>query len=57
MNKEINSEQLNNSFSSKSLKRSNKYKIKRKNLNNFLAKNILGEFKKKQILKHYALIL
>ena len=51
INKEINSEQLNKGFSSESLKRSNKYKTKRKNLNNFLAKNILGEYQKKTHFK------
>ena len=51
INKEINSEQLNKGFSSESLKRSNKYKTKRKNMNNFLAKNILGEYQKKTHFK------
>ena len=51
INKEINSEQLNKGFSSESLKMSNKYKTKRKNLNNFLAKNILGEYQKKTHFK------
>ncbi len=46
INKEIQSEQ-NTTFLIKGSKKENKHKNKRKNLNNFLAKNILGEYQKK----------
>ena len=51
INKEINSEQRNKGFSSESLKKANRYKTRRKNLNNFLANNILGEYQKKTHFK------
>lgn len=50
INKEIQSEQ-NTTFPIKGSKKENKYKNKRKNLNNFLAKNILGEYQKKTHFK------
>ena len=53
INKEIRSEirNKNPNFSTEEEKKSNKYKTKRKNLNNFLAKNILGEYNKKTHFK------
>ena len=53
INKEIISEirNKNPNFPTQEEKKSNKYKSKRKNLNNFLAKNILGEYQKKTHFK------
>ena len=53
INKEIISEirNKNPNFPTQEEKKSNKYKSKRKNLNNFLAKNILGEYNKKTHFK------
>ena len=53
VNKKIRSEIRNkiSNFINIEEKRPNKYKNKRKNLNNFLAKNILGEYQKKTHFK------
>jgi len=53
INKEIKSQQLNEGImlDNNKTKKTNKYKNKRKNLNNFLAKNILGEYQKKTHFK------
>ena len=53
INKEIKSQQINGSIilENSNTKKTNKYKNKRKNLNNFLAKNILGEYQKKTHFK------
>ena len=53
INKEIQSEQNNKTlnFNHKGKEKANKYKNKRKNLNNFLAKSILGEYQKKTHFK------
>ena len=54
INKEIKSEQINKGISLLNKRQSrklNKFKNKRKNLNNFLAKNILGEYQKKTHFK------
>ena len=53
INKEIKSEKRNMgmNYQIDDSKKLNKYKNKRKNLNNFLAKNILGEYQKKTHFK------
>ena len=54
INKEIKSEQINkgiNLLNKRQSRKLNKFKNKRKNLNNFLAKNILGEYQKKTHFK------
>ena len=54
INKEIKSEQINKGISllyKRQSRKLNKFKNKRKNLNNFLAKNILGEYQKKTHFK------
>ena len=53
VNKEMRSEKLNKeiNFGNSNENKEKKYKIKRKNLNNFLAKNILGEYQKKTHFK------
>ena len=53
INKEMKSEKLNKElmFGNSSEKKEKKYKIKRKNLNNFLAKNILKEYQRKTHFK------
>ena len=55
----MKSEKLNKEivFGNSDKNQEKKYKIKRRNLNNFLSKNILGECQKKNILKLYAHIL
>ena len=53
INKEIKTDKINKEmmFGNSSENKEKKYKIKRKNLNNFLAKNILGEYQKKTHFK------
>lgn len=53
INKEIKTDKINKemTFGNSSENKEKKYKIKRKNLNNFLAKNILGEYQKKTHFK------
>ena len=53
INKEIKTDKINKEmmFGNSSENKDKKYKIKRKNLNNFLAKNILGEYQKKTHFK------
>ena len=53
INKEIKTDKINKEmmFGNSIENKEKKYKIKRKNLNNFLAKNILGEYQKKTHFK------
>ena len=53
INKEMKSEKLNKEmvFGNSDENQEKQYKIKRRNLNNFLAKNILGEYQKKTHFK------